>query len=316
MALCSFTELPSITRSNLETLQVSMGYCCNQRCIHCHVNAGPNRPEMMGEGTLRSIIHFLDRSGIQRLDLTGGAPEMNPHFRGLVRAARKTGVHVMDRCNLTILEEPAYQGLAEFLADHQVEVIASLPCYLRENVDDQRGKGVFEISMMALRKLNQLGYGRRGSNLILNLVYNPLGPFLPPPQKALEEDYRRQLGERYSIVFNQLYTITNMPIHRFRNLLASRGELEAYRKLLQEAYREANLHSVMCRTLISVDWRGYVYDCDFNQALVIPLGGEGQNRIHLSDLMDGNLEGRPVLFREHCYGCTAGQGSSCCGALR
>jgi len=197
-----------------------------------------------------------------------------------------------------------------------VEVIASLPCYLRENVDDQRGKGVFEISMMALRKLNQLGYGRRGSNLILNLVYNPLGPFLPPPQKALEEDYRRQLGERYNIIFNQLYMITNMPIHRFRNLLVSRGELEAYRKLLQEAYREANLHSVMCRTLISVDWQGYVYDCDFNQALGIPLGGEGQNRIHLSDLMDGNLEGRPVLFREHCYGCTAGQGSSCCGALR
>ena len=269
----------------------------------------------MGRSTIDDVIAFLASSNLPHLDLTGGTPELNPYFMDLVHSAQKMGVHVTDRCNLTILEKSGMEGLGEFLADHQVEIIASLPCYLKENVDRQRGKGVFETSIRALRKLNQLGYGQKGSELILNLVYNPLGPFLPPPQRVLEEDYRRELGERYGIFFNHLYTITNMPIHRFENMLISDGGLASYMKLLREAHRETNLRSVMCRTLISVDWRGYIYDCDFNQSVGLPLRLESKSRVHLSDLMGINLEGSPIMVCDHCYGCTAGQGSSCNGVL-
>jgi radical SAM/Cys-rich protein len=225
------------------------------------------------------------------------------------------GLHVIDRCNLTVLEEPGMNGLVEFLADQKVEIIASLPCYSKENVDHQRGNGVFEASLRALRKLNQLGYGQKDSKLSLNLVYNPLGPFLPPLQTLLEEDYRRELGERYGIVFNHLYTITNMPIHRFETLLISQGERLSYMNLLQEAYREENLESLMCRKLISVDYQGYIYDCDFNQALGLHLQLDGKSRVHLSELRGIDLNGNPIRFLDHCYGCTAGQGSSCTGVL-
>ena len=309
------TDFPTIRRTNLETLQLNMGYRCNQQCIHCHVDAGPERRESMGRSTIDDVIVFLFSSNLHNLDLTGGAPELNPYFMDLVHSVRKMGVHVTDRCNLTILEESGMEGLEEFFADHQVEIIASLPCYLKENVDHQRGKGVFDSSIRALRKLNQLGYGQKGSELILNLVYNPLGPFLPPPQRVLEEDYRRELGERYGIFFNHLYTIANMPIHRFENMLISNGGLVSYMKLLREAHRETNLLSVMCRRLISVDWRGYVYDCDFNQLTGLPLRLDGKSRVHLSELMGIDLEGSPIMVCDHCYGCTAGQGSSCNGVL-
>ena len=309
------TPFPAIKRTHLETLQVNLGYRCNQQCVHCHVNAGSERKEMMGLSTLRQVIGYLHSSGVKKLDLTGGAPELNPHFRKIVHEVRKMNIHVIDRCNLTILEQPEQEGLAEFLADHQVEIIASLPCYLKENVDRQRGNGVFEVSTRALQRLNQLGYGKENSELMLNLVYNPLGPFLPPPQKVLENDYRRQLMEHYGIVFHRLFTITNMPIQRFANVLISDGEFLKYMERLREAYRDANLSSVMCRTLISVDWQGYVYDCDFNQMAGLPLHLEGKSQVHLTDLMGKDLEGVPITLSDHCYGCTAGQGSSCSGAL-
>ncbi len=309
------TPFPAIKRTQLETLQVNLGYRCNQQCVHCHVNAGPKRKEMMGLSTLWLIIDYLHSSGVKKLDLTGGSPELNPHFKDIVHGACKMGIHVIDRCNLTILEELEQEGLAEFLADHQVEIIASLPCYLKENVDRQRGNGVFEVSILALQRLNQLGYGKENSELMLNLVYNPLGPFLPPPQKVLENDYRRQLMEHYGIVFHRLFTLTNMPIQRFANVLISDGEFFKYMERLREAYRDANLSSVMCRTLISVDWQGYVYDCDFNQMAGLPLHLEGKSQVHLTDLMGKDLEGVPITLSDHCYGCTAGQGSSCTGAI-
>jgi len=308
-------NFPTVKRTHLETLQVNLGYRCNQQCGHCHVDAGPKRNEMMERSTVERVISYLRSSGVKKLDLTGGAPELNPHFGDLVDAARKMDVHVIDRCNLTILEEPEQEGLAKFLADHQVEITASLPCYLKKNVDRQRGNGVFDVSLRALQKLNQLGYGREGSALVLNIVCNPLGPFLPPPQKALEEDYRKQLGERYGIVFNHLFTFTNMPIHRFRKMLISNGELFHYMERLRLAHQDANLQSLMCRTLISVDWQGYVYDCDFNQMLGLPLSIDGKPRINLSELIGIELEGRPIMVGEHCFACTAGQGSSCSGAL-
>lgn len=309
------THFPTLQRSRLEILQVNLGYRCNQQCIHCHVNAGPNRKKMMEQHTVDQVIRFLITSGLKKLDFTGGSPELNPHFRYLVHAVREMGLHVIDRCNLTILEEPGQEGLGEFLADHQVEIVASLPCYLRENVDHQRGKGVYDKSISVLKKLNQLGYGQEDSNLPLNLVYNPIGSFLPPPQKALEEEYKKHLGEHYSIVFNHLYTLTNMPIQRFSKMLISEGQFESYINLLREGHQDANLDSVMCRFLMSVDWQGYVYDCDFNQMLNIPMWFEGKHRVHLSELAGAELEGRPIMVCDHCYGCTAGQGSSCSGAL-
>ena len=304
---------PALRRARLETLQVNLGYRCNQSCLHCHVNAGPQRTEMMGRETLSDVLAFLEVSGVHRLDLTGGAPELNPHFRELVLRARELGVHVIDRCNLTVLEEPGQEGLAEFLAAQKVELIASLPCYLEDNVDRQRGKGVFERSLRALRRLNALGYGAPGSDLELNLVYNPQGPALPPAQAGLEADYKRILAEGHGVVFNRLYTLANMPIQRFGSTLISKGRFNEYMALLHGAHREENLEAVMCRTLISVDWRGYVYDCDFNQMLGLPLGGRAQT--HLSELIGRELAGSPIAVRDHCYGCTAGQGSSCGGAL-
>jgi radical SAM/Cys-rich protein len=307
---------PPIRRGRLDTLQVNVGYRCNQSCVHCHVNAGPSRTEEMSGEVVDVVLAFLARRRISTLDITGGAPELNAHFRRLVRAARDMGVRVMDRCNLTILAVPGQEDLADFLAGQQVEIVASMPCYLEDNVDRQRGKGVFEDSICGLKRLNTLGYGQETTGLVLNLVYNPQGPSLPPPQEALEADYKRVLGERYGIVFNRLFTLANMPIQRFGAILIAKGELDRYLDLLRHAHLDANLEHVMCRNLISVDWQGYVYDCDFNQMLDLPLAHDGRERVHLADLLDAEIEGRPIRVAGHCYGCTAGQGSSCGGALK
>jgi radical SAM/Cys-rich protein len=309
------TDFPPLTRAPLQTLQVNLGYRCNQQCLHCHVNAGPKRTETMSDDTARQVIDFLRRSGVGVLDITGGAPEMNACFRGLVIQARELGVHVIDRCNLTILQEPGYEDLAEFLADNDVEIVASLPCYLEENVDKQRGKGVFQSSIIGLQRLYALGYGNENSARVLNLVFNPQGPVLPPPQAALETDYRRMLGERYGIQFNHLFTITNMPILRFGSTLLSNGEFEPYLELLKQSHLDENLARVMCRSLISIDYLGYVFDCDFNQMLDMPVVDPDQHRLHISSLSTDQLSETPIQVGEHCYGCTAGQGSSCGGAF-
>lgn len=309
-------NFPHIKRHALGTLQVNLGYKCNQTCLHCHVNAGPDRKEMMTSETVDQVIAYLKASGAGTLDVTGGAPELSPEFRRLVSAARSLGVRVIDRCNLTVLEEPGQEDTAQFLADHQVEVTASLPCYSEDNVDKQRGKGVFDKSIRGLHTLNNLGYGKPGSNLVLNLVYNPQGPSLPPNQEKLEADYHRFLFDNFGVVFNHLYTITNMPIQRFGSTLISKGQFEQYMDLLVHSFVPTNLDSVMCRSLISIDWKGYVYDCDFNQMLGLPLEHGNQLRPHLTDLMDEDLTGNPIVVRDHCYGCTAGQGSSCGGALK
>jgi radical SAM/Cys-rich protein len=307
---------PPIRRGRLDTLQLNVGYRCNQSCVHCHVNAGPNRIEEMSGEIIDTALVFLERRRIATLDITGGAPELNPHFRRLVSAARAMGVRVMDRCNLTVIEVAGQEDLPEFLAGEQVEIIASLPCYLEDNVDRQRGRGVFEASIRALRHLNALGYGREQSSLVLNLVYNPQGPSLPPPQDALEADYKRVLAERYDIVFNRLYTLANMPIQRFGAILLAKGEFDQYLGLLKAAHLDGNIERVMCRSLISVDWQGYIYDCDFNQMLDLPLLDRGRRRLRLTDVLEAELAGRPIRVGGHCYGCTAGQGSSCGGALK
>ncbi len=309
------SDFPALRRGELETLQVNLGYRCNQQCLHCHVNAGPNRKENMTAETAGAVVEFLRRARVKRLDLTGGAPELNPNFRPLVEQARALEVEVIDRCNLSILSEPGQEDLAEFLARHQVEVVASLPCYLEENVDGQRGKGIFRRSIEGLRRLNALGYGREGSGLRLNLMYNPQGPVLPPPQQALEQAYKAHLEEHYGIVFNQLFTLANMPIQRFGSMLLSKGEFDGYMALLRENFREENLDAVMCRSLISVDWRGNLYDCDFNQMLDLPAPLADGAPLHISRLDLATLPGRPIAVAGHCYGCTAGQGSSCGGAL-
>ena len=309
------TDFPPIRRSRLQTLQVNLGYRCNQSCLHCHVNAGPHRREQMARETIGEIIAFLQGSGIKSLDVTGGAPELHPDFRLLVESARGLGVHLIDRCNLTILNEPGFADMADFLARNRVEIVASLPCYLEENVESQRGKGAYASSIKALQKLNALGYGRPGSGLVLNLMFNPAGAVLPPPQQQLETAYRRELDKRAGIVFNQLFVLANMPIQRFGSTLVSRGQFDEYMQLLKSAHQDANLDTVMCRSLISVDWQGYVYDCDFNQMLDLPLQGVRQPRVQLRELRAADLENRPVVVADHCYGCTAGQGSSCGGAL-
>jgi radical SAM/Cys-rich protein len=306
---------PAISRGSLQTLQVNVGYRCNQSCVHCHVNAGPNRTEEMDGATVDTVLAFLERRRVSTIDITGGAPELNPHFRRLVTSARDMGVKVMDRCNLTILEQPGQEDLAEFLADNQVEIVASMPCYLPANVEAQRGKGVYDGSIRGLQRLNAVGYGREETGLTLNLVYNPVGPALPPPQAALEADYKRELGTRFGIVFNGLFTLANMPIQRFGAILLSKGTFNAYLDTLQHAHRQDNLAGVMCRNLISIDYRGYVYDCDFNQMLDLPLE-RGGRAMHLSDLLDTDIGGNPIRVAGHCFGCTAGQGSSCGGALK
>ncbi len=306
------TDFAPLMRGELRVLQVNLGYRCNQRCVHCHVNAGPTRKEVMSDTVVDQVMDFLTRARLAQLDLTGGAPEMHPRFRELVGHARGLGIEVIDRCNLTILEEPGYEDMASFLASRQVQIVASLPCYLEKNVDAQRGSGVFQTSLRALRKLNALGYGRGNAGLELNLVYNPTGDFLPPAQQALEEEYKRQLAAEYGIVFNRLFTITNMPIRRFGGWLLSHGRFDAYMQLLRDAHREENRRQVMCRELISVDWQGYLHDCDFNQMLGLPLGGDKK---HISRLDVEDLPGKPIMVLDHCYACTAGQGSSCSGAL-
>ena len=309
------TTFPALRRETVSTLQVNLGYLCNQQCLHCHVNAGPKRTEIMSADNIQSVIDYLDASNVKLLDLTGGAPELNPHFRELVKAARVRNVEVIDRCNLTVLSEPGQEGLAEFLAEQGVQVTASLPCYQKENVDGQRGKGVFDKSIAGLKKLNQLGYGRTDTQLELDLVYNPTGPFLPPPQDVLQADYKQKLFEEHGIVFTQLLTLANMPIQRFGSSLISTGKFNDYMTLLQTAHKDENLQTVMCRSLISVDWQGYLYDCDFNQMLDLPMQLANIKRPHLRDVLNQDVSGTSIVVRDHCYGCTAGQGSSCSGAL-
>lgn len=308
------TDFPPITRGKLEVLQVNLGYLCNLSCTHCHVNAGPSRTEQMDGDTVDLVLQFAESHKLGVLDLTGGAPEMNAHFRRLVTAARDLGMEVIDRCNLMILLEKGYEDLADFLASRHVTITASLPCYLEENVEKQRGKGIYSGSIEALKHLNALGYGTDPA-LQLNLVYNPAGLHLPPAQAPLEADYKRELGERFGIVFNHLFTLTNMPISRFGGMLLAKGHYARYMQLLRDNYSEANLAGLMCRSHVSVDYRGHVYDCDFNQMLHIPLLASSRPRPHLRDLLGANIEGGSIAIGEHCYGCTAGQGSSCGGAL-
>ena len=305
------SDFPPVHRASLETLQVNLGYLCNLSCVHCHVNAGPHRTEQMDRETIDALLALLDRAAIHTLDLTGGAPELNPHFRYLVHQARALGVHVIDRCNLTVLLEPGQEDLADFLAEQQVEICASLPCYVQENVEAQRGKGVYDASIQALQQLNALGYG---AERILNLAYNPVGPVLPPPQEALEADYRRELKDRFGIRFNHLMTITNMPISRFGSVLLAQGQYTEYMHLLRENFSQSNMETLMCRRLLSVDWQGFLYDCDFNQMLDLPLLASDRRR-HIRDLLSTLTLDEPIITGEHCYGCAAGQGSSCGGAL-
>jgi len=319
LPLLAATDFPPLQRTRFDTLQVNLGYRCNQSCLHCHVNAGPNRTEEMDAETVALVLQVLRVRRPQTLDLTGGAPELNPHFRDLVRGARGLGVRVIDRCNLTILSEPGHSDLAEFLAAQGVEITASLPCYSVANVDRQRGDGVFERSIDGLQRLNALGYGQEGGALVLNLVYNPQGASLPPPQGPLEADYKRELAAHFGVRFNHLFVLTNMPIQRFGSTLISKGTFADYMKLLRGAYRAENLDTVMCRTMVSVDWQGDLYDCDFNQMLGLgaQLGRVRrlQDRAHLRDLLQQDPVGESIRIANHCYGCTAGQGSSCGGAL-
>ena len=312
--LLNKSDFPAIRRRSLDTLQMNLGYLCNIACTHCHVNAGPNRTELMDRATMAQALAVIDRFSIGKLDVTGGSPEMNPEFRWLVAEARARDVHVIDRLNPTIMEEPGYDWVAPFLAEHRVEAVASLPCYSKENVDAQRGNGVFEASIRALRTLNGHGYGKPDSGLVLNLVYNPVDASLPPAQEVLMADYKRLLADEFGIVFNNLYTLANMPIKRFGAVLLAKGRFDEYMTLLKNSYRRENLNDVMCRDLVSVDYRGYIYDCDFNQMLGLPLGGD-QEHTHLADLLELEDVPRGIAVADHCYGCTAGQGSSCGGAL-
>ncbi len=307
-------KFPNIKRNYLETLQINIGYKCNQACSHCHVDASPNRTEMMSDDIIELIPKVIKANNIKLLDITGGAPELHPKFQQLVKEVRNLDVDVMDRCNLTILTEPGHEELASFLASNKVQITASLPCYLQDNVDKQRGKGVFEKSIFALKQLNSYGYGNKKKGLILNLVYNPNGPQLPPSQKELEDTYRRELKERYGIFFSNLFVLANMPINRYEKYLNMIGKLKEYNQLLEENHNSRNLNSVMCKSTLSVDWKGYLYDCDFNQQLGIKKNGAIK---HLDDLLIPlvSLENNPISIGNHCFGCTAGAGSSCGGEL-
>ncbi len=309
------TSFPSIQRKKLTTLQVNIGLKCNLQCQHCHVDAGPRRTEEMTKETCLQVLNLIEQEHIQILDLTGGAPELNPNFRFLIKEARKLNCHVIDRCNLTVLFEPNQEDTAEFLAKNKVEIVASLPCYLAENVDKQRGKGTFDASIKALQLLNKLGYGKQGSGLILTLVFNPQDDSLPPPQAALEMDYRKKLSAELNLVFNRLITITNMPIKRFGSMLLSKNRFYTYLETLKTAYKNENLDAVMCKNLISIDWQGYIYDCDFNQMLEMPIKLDGNKATHISEIKATLLKDKNIKTGEHCYGCTAGNGSSCGGSL-
>jgi len=315
LPLLARTDFPPLRRRTFDTLQVNLGYRCNQSCLHCHVNAGPNRTEAMDAATVDLVVAVLERRALRTLDLTGGAPELNPHFRRLVVAARALGVKVIDRCNLTILFEPGQEDLGRFLRDQQVEIVASMPCYAVANVDRQRGDGVFDKSIAALQALNALGYASGDPALVLNLVYNPQGPSLPPPQQALEADYRRELDAHFGIRFDRLFALANMPIQRFGSTLVSKGGFATYLDLLRHAYRAENLDGVMCHSMVSVDYQGDLYDCDFNQMLGLGARIGGHARAHLRDLLTFTPVGASIRVADHCYGCTAGQGSSCGGAL-
>ncbi|CDS49477.1 Radical SAM domain protein [Polaromonas sp. CG9_12] len=315
LPLLAATDFPPIRRRLLDTLQVNLGYKCNQSCLHCHVAASPQRTEMMDAGHAGLVLEILRARGISTLDLTGGAPELSPHFRELVCGARALGVRVIDRCNLTILSEPGQDDLAAFLAAQGVEVTASLPCYSPARVDRQRGDGVFDRSIAGLRQLNALGYGQDGSSLVLNLVYNPQGASLPPPQGELHADYKRELLQHFSIRFNHLFALTYMPVQRFGSTLVSKGTFASYMQLLRGAYEAENLDTVMCRSMVSVDWQGDLYDCDFNQMLGLHARLGDIEHPHLRDLLTHDPDDEDIRIADHCYGCTAGQGSSCSGAL-
>lgn len=314
LPLLAAIEFPALRRRRPTTLQLNLGYRCNIACVHCHVNAGPTRKEEMSRAVMELALQVAQQRSIGVFDLTGGSPEMNPQFRWLVESARGAGIHVMDRFNPTIVEEPGYQWVPAFLAAHQVEVVASLPCYTETTVDTQRGDGVFAASIRVLRQMNALGYGHTDSGLQLNLVYNPSGPFLPGPQAALEAAYKQRLFDDHGIVFNRLFTLANMPIKRFGSWLQSKGQFEPYMDLLRGNHQDANLEAVMCRDLVSVDWRGHLYDCDFNQMLDLGIETAAGGR-HLRDMLDLDLTDQPIRVAGHCFGCTAGQGSSCGGAL-
>ncbi len=309
-------EGQSLVRETLADLQINLGKLCNQACTHCHVEAGPTRMrENMDTRTADRILQLaLDCKSLTTIDLTGGAPEMNSHFRRLVTAFRDRGLRVIDRCNLTILSEPDYEWVASFLAENQVEIVASLPCYLKDNVDRQRGSGVFDRSIDGLRKLNQLGYGDESSNLKLDLVYNPTGPSLPPNQLRLQADYKRELFDRFGIRFNRLLTITNIPIRRYAVFLHKQGMFEDYMRLLADNFNPSTIARVMCRSLVSIGWDGAIYDCDFNQMIDIPAGGSGNPTIWTIDSLADCLS-KKIAIADHCYGCTAGAGSSCGGAI-
>lgn len=320
MAMQSFVEKlsasgRSLSRSSVAVLQVNLGRYCNLACIHCHVESGPTRKEMMSRENVDAVLRFLGRAAIPTLDITGGAPELHPDFAHLVASARRLGRHVMDRCNLTVIFEPGMEYLPDFFQRHEVELVCSLPCYSEENVDKQRGKGTFDASIRALKQLNEIGYGRPDSGLVLNLVYNPVGPHLPPPQEKLEQDYRKILGEAFGVEFNRLYCLTNMPITRYAKHLKLRGEYDRYLELLENHFNDATLDQVMCRNLISVGWEGSVYDCDFNQMLDLPLTDSSGKRLEINSLSLDQLVQRSIALGDHCYACTAGAGSSCGGSL-
>ena len=302
-----------ISRRELTTLQINVGKLCNQVCRHCHVDAGPKRTEIMSRETIDRILKWLEPTDIHTVDLTGGAPELIPDFRYLVRSLREQNRHVIVRCNLTVLLEPGQHDTAEFFRDMKVEVISSLPCYSKENVDAQRGGGVFSKSIIALHQLNALGFGMPDSELKLHLVYNPLGPNLPPSQAELSEDYHKHLSEECNVQFNELLTVTNMPIARFADDLERSGTYSEYMQLLYLNFNEVTVEQLMCRSLISVSWDGYIYDCDFNQMLEIP--AYGQLNRYLWEVSPDELARQRIAVDDHCYGCTAGAGSSCGGAL-
>jgi radical SAM/Cys-rich protein len=306
-------QLSPLVAGSVQVLQLNLGKLCNMTCKHCHVDAGPHRTEVMSRETLEACLDLLRRWPIATVDLTGGAPELNPHFRWLVEQVRQLGRHLIDRCNLTILETGPGRDLPEFFATHQVEVVASLPHYQPRATDAQRGDGVFATSITALRRLNALGYGHEGTGLLLDLVYNPSGAFLPPRQASIEPEFRRELLARYGIVFNRLFVLTNMPIRRFLDFLVATGQHEAYLSRLAAAFNPAAVAGLMCRSTLSVAWDGTLHDCDFNQMLELPLA-PGFPR-HVADLDPDGLAGRPIVTGLHCYGCTAGQGSSCGGAV-
>jgi len=311
-------EGQSLHRLAIDTVQINVGKLCNQACLHCHVEAGPKRTEIMDRHTAELTLDFIRAAAPQTVDITGGAPELNPSFRWLVEQNRSEGRHVIDRCNLTILFESGQEDLPQFLADQRVEIVASLPCYSEGNVTKQRGQGVYDKSIEALRRLNRIGYGTDDSGLVLNLVYNPVGAYLPPPQATLEIDYKRELGDNFGITFNHLYTITNMPIARFAHALRRDNKAEVYMELLASAFNPATLDGLMCRRQVSISWDGYLYDCDFNQMLDMKVGGGKPFRLgeKPSAELVRLLEQRAILVDSHCYGCTAGAGSSCGGTLQ